>query len=276
MCSATVKKELKRSLTNLFNNLYIYRKSYKSAIEDNILPDPKVYLMPMTLKNDFPTEVIIKNPKATGKVIECNWYERWNYIRQKTNPVRIYCTELQYYNNMCSDINYWKQRTERGGGVIAKNKWMKLCLERLKWLSNKKVKVTQDILKHLKNYRTLTFCNNIDQTELLGKYCINSYNKLSGEYLTLFNERKIKHITTCNMLNEGVNLVQCQIGVYNNLNSSMTIIKQRAGRILRHPNPVLVIPFYKGTREEELLNIMKEDYNPERTTVITNISSIKI
>ena len=50
-----------------------------------------------------------------------------------------------------------------------------------------------------------------------------------------------------------MNLSNCRIGIYANLNSSEIIIKQRLGRILRHEKPVIVIPFYKGTREEELV-----------------------
>ena len=65
-----------------------------------------------------------------------------------------------------------------------------------------------------------------------------------------------------------MNLVNCQVGIYNNLNSSEIIVKQRLGRILRHESPVIVIPYYKETREQELVEKMLEDYNPELTTVL--------
>ena len=48
------------------------------------------------------------------------------------------------------------------------------------------------------------------------------------------------------------------------------------GRILRHKNPVIVIPFYKGTREEELVAKMLEDYNPQLIHTVENITDIKI
>ena len=73
-----------------------------------------------------------------------------------------------------------------------------------------------------------------------------------------------------------MNLSNCRIGVYANLNSSEIIIKQRLGRILRHEKPVIVIPFYKGTREEELVAKMLEDYNPQLIHTIGNITDIKI
>lgn len=73
-----------------------------------------------------------------------------------------------------------------------------------------------------------------------------------------------------------MNLTSCRIGIYANLNSSEIIIKQRLGRILRHKNPVIVIPFYKDTREEELVAKMLEDYNPQLIHTVENITDIKI
>lgn len=167
----------------------------------------------------------------------------------------------------------WYLRTRSN---IAKNKWLKLCSDRLKWLSDKKLYYSQQLLSSLKDFRTLTFCNSIEQTELLGEYCINSKNKDSLQYLENFNNGKINHITACSMLNEGMNLTNCQIGIYNNLNSSETIIKQRMGRILRHPNPIIIIPYYKDTREEELVKEMLEDYNPDLIKTINLINEIDI
>ena len=276
LLSATIGSKLKDELKEIFDDLTIYKKSLRDAIEDNILPDPKVFLLPLNLRVDLPTEVIWKNPKAKGKLIETSWAMRWSYIRQKTNPVKIYCTQRQYITDLNNQIDYWKNRYFRTKNEIAKNKWLRLCGDRLKWLSDKKTPYVQQILLHLGEQRTLIFCNNIEQTEMLGEYCINSKNKDSVNNLKLFNEHKIDHITACNILNEGVNLVDCQIGIYANLNSSDIIIKQRCGRLLRHKNPILVVPYFKGTREEELVNNMLENYNPKLVSVIDDYKKIKI
>lgn len=276
LLSATVNRSLKDELKEVFDNLVPYKKDLRDVIEDEILPDPRVYLWPLDLRTDLPTESILKNPKAKGRLIECNWINRWNFIKQKAYPVRVYCTERQYYSDLCGQIEYWKKRTYRTRSQIAKNKWLRLCAERLKWLSDNKVKYLHQLLPSLIKYRTLTFCNSIEQTELLGEYCINSKNTESVQYLEDFNSGKIDHITACNMLNEGMNLFNCQIGIYANLNSSESIIKQRMGRLLRHPNPVIIVPYFKGTREEELVQTMLEDYNPELVTTISSIKEIKI
>ena len=276
LLSATVSAKLKDELVEIFDDLVSYKKDLRDVIEDNILPDPKVYLIPLKLRTDLPTESIWKNPKAKGRVIETSWAMRWSYMKQKTNPVRIYCTQKQYITDLDNQIDYWKNRYFRTRSSIAKNKWLRLCSDRLRWLSNKKTPYVQLFLLHFKSCRTLIFCNNIEQTEMLGEYCINSKNKDSVNNLKLFNEHKIDHITACNMLNEGMNLVDCQVGIYANLNSSDTIIKQRMGRLLRHKNPVLVVPYFKGTREEELVNNMLENYNPKLVSVIDDYKKIKI
>lgn len=276
LLSATVSRELKDELKEVFDNLYIYKKSLRNAIDDDILPDPKVYLLPLSLRTDLPTESIWKNSKAKGKTIETSWANRWSYIKQRANPVRIYCTQRQYITDLDNQIDYWKKRYMRSRSNIAKNKWLKLCGDRLKWLSDKKTPYVQQILLHLEECRTLIFCNNIEQTELLGEYCINSKNKQSIEYLNSFNEGKINHITACNILNEGMNLRNCQVGIYANLNSSETIIKQRMGRLLRHKNPIVIIPYFVNTREQELVNKMLENYNPKLVFTVDDYKKIEI
>lgn len=276
LLSATVNAKLKDELVEIFDNLIIYKKNLRTAIEDNILPDPRVFLLPLELNNELPSEVIWKNPKAKGKLVESSYATRWQYLKQKTNPVKIYCTEKQYNDDIDRQISYWKDRYFRTRNEIFKNKWLWLCSSRLKWLSDKKLQYVMKLLLKLDKYRTLVFCNSIEQTELLGKYCINSKNKSSLYNLLQFNEHKINHITACNILNEGMNLVDCQIGIYANLNSSEIIIQQRTGRLLRHKNPVIIILYFKNTREEELVNKMIENYNPQLITTINNLNDVKI
>ncbi len=273
--SATIKRELRENLHKLFNDIYCFKISMKEAIDEEILPDPKVYLLPLSLSNGVPTESIIKNPKGIG-LIETPWATRWSFIKQKKYKVKVYCTQKQYLEDLDSQIEYWKNRYMRTKSDIFKNKWLRLSGDRLKWLAEKKNPTIKSILDILKEERTLTFCNNILQTEELGSYCINSKNKESEKILQNFNSENINHITACNMLNEGMNLVNCRVGIYANLNSSEIIVKQRLGRILRHKNPIIIIPYYKGTREEELVNKMLEDYNPELIKVINNPYEITI
>lgn len=273
LLSATVKRDLKEELKEVFDDLYCYNASLRDAISNGILPDPMVYLIPLTLDNKFPNERIIKNPKAKGKIIYSSWADRWSYIRQKNNPVYIFCTQAQYLDDLNSQIEWFKRRR---GNMACKNRWLKLCGDRLKYLSDCKVPLVLKILQYCEKQRTLTFCNSIEQTKKLGEYCINSQNKDSLRTLRLFNLGILDHITSCNMLNEGTNLTNCRVGIYANLNSSETIIKQRTGRLLRHPNPIIIIPYYKGTREEELVNKMLEDYNSNLVKTVNFVEEIDL
>lgn len=271
--SATVTNNFRDELREIFDNLYCYKVETKEAIKDNVLPDPKVILLPLTLRNDLPTESMIVNPKAKGDEVEIPYTKIWTARKTKNVRFKVSMTQRQYYNEISSLIDWYKKKSYKD---FMRNKWLHSCGERLKWLSDKKVPYTQHILVKLTPHRTLTFCGSIEQTELLGEYCINSKNKDSQKFLDMFNNHKIDHITAANMLDEGINLSECKVGVYNNLNSSDRIIKQRLGRILRHKKPVIIIPYFKDTREEELVQIMLEDYNPELVTTIKDIKNIQL
>lgn len=275
LLSATVKSSLKDELIEVFDDLKCLKVDLRKAIDNNILPDPKVYLVPLTLKDDFPTESIWKNPRAKGQLINCSWKERWHFIKQRIHPVRIFCTEKQYLEDLNSSIEWWKKRYMQTRNKGVKAKWLRLCSDRLNYLADKKNPYIRKILEKLGDTRTLTFCSSIEQTKALGSHCINSKNKESVENYNKFNEGIINHITACNMLNEGMNLVNCQVGIYANLNSSETIVQQRAGRLLRHSNPIIIIPYYRGTREEELVTKMLENYNLELVSTIMDIESMK-
>lgn len=71
-----------------------------------------------------------------------------------------------------------------------------------------------------------------------------------------------------------VNLTNCRIGIYATLNSSERMIIQKLGRLLRHPNPIIIIPYFVATRDEEIINKMCENYNPELVFTINNINDL--
>lgn len=272
MLSATVGRELRYNLAAYFPNLYIYKVKTREAIDEDILPDPRVYLIPMTLDNTKVNCEIIKN-KSKGNPIIVPYAQRWDYKGVKSRKIIIKCTQQEYYNDISNLISYYKNKMFM---EIFRNRYLHTSGDRLKWLSNQKTAFVHTLLDHLKDERTLTFCNSIEQTGELGKYCINSKNKSSDEVLSKFNAGKINHITACAMLDEGVNLSNCRIGVYANLNSSVRMIKQRLGRLLRHKDPIIVIPYFTNTRDEEIVNKMCADYNPELVNTITNINNIQL
>lgn len=272
MLSATVGRDMKKELKVLFPDLYVYKVSTKQAIQEEILPDPRVYLIPLTLDNIHPNYEIIKNKSQKVELI-IPYAQKFNYAKVKNRRIVIRCTQRQYYDDMSAMIAWYKKKMFN---EVFKNLFLRKSGDRLKWLSEQKSSFVRQLLDQLDGQRTLTFCNGIPQTEELGKYCINSKNKASEENLHKFNEGEVDHITACNMLDEGMNLVNCRVGVYAVLNSSERMIKQKLGRLLRHPDPVIIIPYYKNTRDEELVQKMLEDYNPELVTTITSLTELKL
>lgn len=47
-------------------------------------------------------------------------------------------------------------------------------------------------------------------------------------------------------------------------------------RILRHKSPVIIIPYFKDTREEELVEKMTEEYSKDSIITIDNVNNIKL
>ena len=157
-----------------------------------------------------------------------------------------------------------------------KNLWLHKAGERLKWLSKVKEEEILKLIKSdiLKNQRFLIFCSSIEQTELFGN-AVNS-NKTDQQALKDFNEEKVNYISACNMLDEGVNITSCKYGIFAGLNSSDRMIIQKGGRILRHREPVLIIPYFIGTRDEEIKDKMIVNYNPKLIKTIDNLNEIKL
>ena len=183
--------------------------------------------------------------------------------------MHIHCTEQQYYNYISAEIDRKKGEYFRTQAEFRKNQWLMECKNRLDWMTTLKEDFVLSLLKMVDKYRTLTFCTFIEQTKKLGDNPINSEDKKkSAQNLKDFNEGRVNHIVAASILNEGVNLSNCQIGIYANIGASKVVELQRLGRILRHENPLIIIPFYAGTREEELVNKMLENYNPNLVTTL--------
>ena len=274
LLSATVPKSLKEALHGMWKDFKVYSVQMRQAIDNDILPDPRVILIPLSLDNTKVTECYEMNCKIDSSPITISYDQRFKYAKLKT-PCIVRCTAQQYYDNISYFVDRYKKMYLRTGNKRFYYLWQQRALERLKYLSGSKNNLVLILLKVLEDKRTLTFCNSIDQTKILGKYCINSENKDSFINLTKFNNHRINHITACNMINEGVNLVDCQVGIFVSINSSEIMVKQKNGRILRHKAPIIIIPYYVKTREEELVQKMLFNYNPSLVVKTNNLKDFK-
>ena len=249
--SATIKRDMRNYFIHS-HKAEVIKCGLKEAVEDEVLPEPTVYLLPLTLDNSI-----------------CKY-------RIKKFGKEVITTQKGYYDSISSLIEWYKNKYFNSRNERIKNLWLSTAGKRLKWCAEQKEALVLSLLDKFRNYKTLTFCSSIEQSEKLGKYNITSKNKNSAEYLNMFNNNKIKHITACSILNEGVNLTNCKIGIFCNLNSSEIVVKQRVGRILRHKSPIIIIPYFKDTREEELVQKMIEEYSEKSKIIINNMNDIKI
>ena len=268
LLSATVNKTLKKNLKMLFPQIDCYKITMRKAIDEDILPDPKVFLVPLDLSTEGNTETFTINPKAKQNGGKIPFSKRFVARKDKSRRYTVCCTQKQYYEDCSAMVDFYKRNYFYTNNQAIYFRWQQKARERLVWLSGLKDNVVLQILEKLKDKRTLTFCNGIEQTQKLGEYCINSKNSNSDKYIEMFNNGEIAHITACNMLNEGINLVECQVGIFVSINSSDIMVKQKNGRILRHAEPIIVIVYYKNTREEELVTEMLQNYNQELVTVV--------
>lgn len=249
--SATIKRDMRDYF--IYNHkAEVIKCGLKEAVEDEVLPEPTVYLLPLTLDTANYTYKV----KKFGR--------------------DIITTQKGCYDSISSLIEWYKNKYFNSRNERIKNLWLSTAGKRLKWCAEQKEALVLSLLDKFRNYKTLTFCSSIEQSERLGKYNITSKNKASVKNLEMFNLNKIKHITACNILNEGVNLTNCRIGIFCNLNSSEIVAKQRVGRILRHKSPIIIIPYFKDTREEELVQKMIEEYSEDSIISVDSINDIKL
>lgn len=267
--SATIPKKLKQ----LFQWRYkakVVSCELTEAVEEDILPEPEIVLWPLELEKTRVSEEIILNPKIKSPIVVAQFKDIWKYKKMKTVRAIIKCTQQQKMNELNSQISWMKDQYMRTRSKIKEQSWLYLCGKRLEFLADCKLQLVKELLVRLKGSRTITFCKTIGQAEKLGTHCIHSKNKEATAIYDDFNKKKIRHITAVNILNENANLVDCKYAIFTNLSSSEIVSCQRIGRSLRHKSPVIIIPYYKDTREQEIMAKMIEGFKKVRT-----IKSIK-
>ena len=242
-------------------------------LEDDILPEPQILLFPLILDNRNPTEEWEINAKQKGPVAYGNIRDIWKYKRQKVHAI-LSCTQKQKLIEYDKLIEWEKNKYMQTRHEGIKQSWLFHAGKRLEFLADCKCQIVSDILRKLSHQRTITFCKTIAQTEKLGKNCIHSQNKDAAKIYESFNQKKINHITAVNILNENANLVDCKYAIFTNMSSSEVVSVQRIGRSLRHKSPVIILPYYKDTREQEIVNKMIEGFSKESIKTINSIQEI--
>lgn len=269
--SATIPKDIIQFFEINYETEVI-KATLNDMVDSNILPAPVVYKIPLKF-DPVSDQSFYLNPKAKG-LIEISYSQRFKYINDKKHKIKVNCNKSQYYSHISSMIEWYKRKYLGSHNEGIKFRWLKACNDRLKWLAKIKLPFIQELLIYLNNQRTITFCASIEDSNKLCKYSIDSKAADPKGTLTKFNEKRIKHITAVSMLDEGLNLKDCAIGIMAGITSSEIKQIQRIGRSLRAEKPVIILPYWEGTREEEIV-ISMLDKIPGKVYTINNIGGLK-
>lgn len=281
--SATLPNDVIFQLQEIYGGFMNYRITLQTAISWGILPEPKIYLIPMELDNTHLSQSVVEEwgKSVKRKTVKCKIAERWTYLKNKTKypdlRLEIQCTELQKYIYLTDKAEFWKKQFFRTRNEGVKNKWLQLGSERKRYLGGLKTEKANQLISVIKSKRFICFCSSIEQAELLGgENSIHSKKKGALNTIDDFNNKEIDSLFAIGMIQEGQNLVDIEVGVIIQLDGQERAFVQKSGRAMRAEEPVLFILYYKNTRDEEYLNKALEDINPEYVTEVTDLNEILI
>lgn len=281
LLSATMPNDTIFYLTQVFGEFYQHNITLNDAIKAGILPTPKIMLVPLTLDRTNYNCTIIEEwgTKKLRKTIKCNYPDRWKYLRNKSNypnvKLEITCTEQQKYDYYSDRFEFYKNSYMRNRSIIMKNKWLQTGSQRKIFLGELKTNIVRNFLKKVINKRFICFCTSINQAESLDKnHSIHSKKKNSLEIIDKFNNKSISNLFAVNMIQEGQNLVDIEVGIIVQLDGQERAFIQKFGRTLRADSPVQYIFYYKNTRDEEYLENVLEGIDSELVCSVNNLNNI--
>lgn len=268
--SATLGEDKISTLSNIFGKFHTYTITLAEAIENNMLPTPKIYLMPLTLDNRYNEESFIfkRGKEKNHKHQDTTYDNRWKYISDKKNfpdlHLTVTCTQREKYQYLTEQYEYFRRLYMRSRQDYLKVKWLLTGSERKRFLGNSKTEEVKPLLATLEDKRFICFCASIEQAEVLGgDMCIHSDKKDSQSIIKQFNNKEIDSLYAVNMLQEGQNLEDIQAGVIIQLDGQERAFIQKFGRTLRADSPEQYIFYFKHTRDEEYLVKALAGINPE-------------
>lgn len=259
--SATLNYKVNIGLRKTFGEFVYFQVNIEDAIKGNILPEPKIFLIPLELDNvnQNQTITIEWGKEDNRKEIHCNYNERWKYMTNKglftDVKLIIHCTERQKYSYLEENVNYYGERYKRSPKNITRMKWLRFGSERKRFMGSIKTQKAKQLTSNLVNKKFICFCTDINQAnEIGGSHAIHSKNKNSTQLLEDFNNNKIHDIYVVGMLTEGQNLTGIQAGVIIQIDGVLRPFIQKFGRAMRAEDPIQYVFYLKNTKDESYKN----------------------
>ena len=278
LLSATLSGSKIETAEEIFGKFAVSTVTLKDAIRQDILPDPRVYVVGMDLDNTRRHQEIKIGNDPNAPVIK--WEDRAKYIYKNT-PCIIQCTEFQKNLYLTTTMEYWKQRYERSHSEFMHSKWVNLGSQRKRFLGELKTGAVRQLIGILKRRRYVCFCASVAQAESLSKTnTISSKRpqKLNQMIIDAFNKKQLSNIFAVGMITEGMNLTDIQIGIITQLDGKERLFIQKFGRSLRAEDPVTFIFYYKSTQDENYLKGALENIDAKYIKYISidQLNNIKL
>lgn len=230
--SATLTWQQRKKIESSLGYIHVHKIRLSFAIDNKILPEPKVYLVEINL--DHITKLI--------------------------------------YNQLDKEIESLKKLYFRTGNEWHKIKWLRTAGKRKSLLANYKTPFASKILNDLENKRLICFTASIAQSEELsnGLSVHSEISKKDREDLiNKFNSGEIDKLFVTGMLREGQNLNNIEAGVVVQLDNNEKYFYQTQGRVLRSDSPEYYILYVKDTQDEVYLKNVLQDYDMKYVQHIT-------
>lgn len=265
--SATISdQELLYCLELTFGKFVYSKITIQEAVDNHLLPEPKIYLIPMQLDYMSKDQIIEESWGTNSKriTVECTMQESWKYRKAKKTlypnmHLIISCSALEKYNYLTDQMDYWMKRYYATRNEAIKAKALQYGSQRKTLMGETKTSKVFQLLATLRDKRYICFCASIAQAELLGgDNAIHSKKFSNAEVINAFNRGKINNLFAVGMLQEGQNLNNIQAGIIIQLDGKERPFIQKFGRTMRAEDPVQYIFYYKNTQDEKWKNMVLE------------------
>lgn len=274
---------LDRDNIDTIKAIYPDKKMFRSrittakAIEHELLPEPDIFLIPLTLDD---TQRLCEVKEVWGRKekrvpLRCDYPDAKKFRTRSKYPdaeLTILCTQKEANDYYEQQVEYLKQKFFMTYQQFNKIKWLHAGSERKRFLGNIKTGMVYDMLAsdRLRGHQTVVYCTSIEQIEQLkqtislsGGIHSKQSTKENANVLEAFEKGKLHTLLCVGKLTEGQNIKGIEAGVIVQLDGKERPFTQKHGRILRNENPQQYIFYWKGTRDEEYLEKIVAGINPD-------------
>lgn len=242
--------EVDYSLTPAYSKVYKNNKFKHKVLVTATCSDDKLKLLnkiaPVVYKK------IAKDAESEGALNKAKYY----FVNYDLSPQEN--KRYVYYNNRFIEL----LNKDKPNSFLLQ----RLQLSRKRFLENLEssrevVKSLLTVLHKNEKNKILIFCGSTDQADSITKYSYHS--KSEQDYLTKFNDGKIRVLSVVGKIDRGVNLVGVNNVIFESTTGSVTKTSQRTGRARRlktddYAHIYFLVPMFKSTYGEKRPTIVQK------------------